>query len=104
MVPEMMALPKGGLALGRGRKRWIPAVPVKGQLWLDAGAQRAVLDRSRSLFSAGIVRVVGSFSAQDAVSLCSADGAEFGRGLCNYASDEIDRIKVGPLALENTGD
>ena len=80
--------------LCRGRKRWIPAVPVKGQLRLDAGAHRAVLDRSRSLFSAGIVAVVGVFSAQDAVSLCDAEGVEFARGLCNYASDEVDRIKV----------
>ena len=31
----------------RGRKRWIPAVPVKGRLWLDAGARRAVLDRKQ---------------------------------------------------------
>lgn len=84
-------------AVGRGRKRWIPAVPVKGQLWLDAGAQRAVLDRSRSLFSAGILQVAGAFSAQDAVSLCTAEGAEFARGLCNYAHDEVDRIKASAI-------
>ena len=78
----------------RGRKRWIPAVPVKGELWLDAGAHRAVLDRSRSLFSAGIVAVAGTFSAHDAVRLCTADGLEFARGLCNYAHDEVERVKV----------
>ncbi|KAK9786300.1 hypothetical protein WJX73_008025 [Symbiochloris irregularis] len=79
--------------LNRGRKRWIPAVPIKGELWLDHGAHRAVLDRSQSLFSAGIRRVVGTFSSHDAVSLCTADGTEFARGLCNYAHDEVERIK-----------
>lgn len=69
-------------------------MPIKGELWLDQGAQRAVLDRSQSLFSAGIKRVVGTFSAHDAVSLCTAEGKEFARGLCNYAHDEVERIKV----------
>jgi glutamate 5-kinase len=32
-------------------------VPVKGEIWLDAGAERAVGERNKSLFSAGIVKV-----------------------------------------------
>ena len=79
----------------RGRKRWILSVPVKGALLLDAGAVRAIRDRAKSLFSAGIVKVVGDFAAQDAVSLCDEDGAEFGRGLCNYRHDEVARVQVG---------
>eukprot|EP00891_Asterochloris_glomerata_P000672 jgi/Astpho2/672/Aster-04507 len=78
----------------RGRKRWILSVPVKGALLLDAGAVRAIRDRAKSLFSAGIVKVVGDFAAQDAVSLCDEDGAEFGRGLCNYRHDEVARVGV----------
>ena len=31
-------------------------VPAKGNLWLDAGAVRAVRQRAKSLFSAGIIR------------------------------------------------
>ena len=79
----------------RGRKRWILSVPVKGALLLDAGAVRAIRDRAKSLFSAGIMKVVGDFAAQDAVSLCDEDGAEFGRGLCNYRHDEVARVQVG---------
>eukprot|EP00884_Botryococcus_braunii_P023354 jgi/Botrbrau1/9702/Bobra.0201s0032.1 len=77
----------------KGRKRWIPSVPVKGELYLDAGAVRAVRERGTSLFSAGIVRVLGDFCAQDAVRLCDASGAEFARGLCNYSFLEVSRIK-----------
>lgn len=48
----------------RGRKRWILSVPVRGEVWLDGGALAAVQDRKKSLFSAGIVKVVGDFEAQ----------------------------------------
>lgn len=48
----------------RGRKRWILSVPVRGEVWLDEGARRAVQDRKKSLFSAGIVHVTGDFEAQ----------------------------------------
>jgi glutamate 5-kinase len=48
---------------------------------------RAVRDKRKSLFSAGIQRVVGDFSAQDAVALCDKAGHEFGRGLVNYSSE-----------------
>jgi glutamate 5-kinase len=61
---------------------------------MDAGAVRAVAERRKSLFSAGIVAVSGAFNAQDAVSLCDADGRELGRGLCNYSAAEVDKIKV----------
>jgi glutamate 5-kinase len=48
----------------RGRKRWILSVPVRGEVWLDEGAQRAVQERKKSLFSAGILNVKGEFEAQ----------------------------------------
>ena len=48
----------------RGRKRWILSVPVRGEVWLDEGAQRAVQERKKSLFSAGILEVKGEFEAQ----------------------------------------
>jgi len=48
----------------RGRKRWILSVPLRGELWMDVGAVRAVAERGKSLFSAGIVRVAGDFAAQ----------------------------------------
>ena len=32
-------------------------VPVKGDIWVDAGAVRAVRDARKSLFSAGITQV-----------------------------------------------
>ncbi len=61
----------------------------------SAGRCRAqVGQRGKSLFSAGIAGVAGDFNAQDAVALCDAQGAELGRGLCNYSAAEVDKIKV----------
>lgn len=48
---------------------------------------RAVRDKRKSLFSPGILKVVGDFHSQDAVSLCDKNGREFGRGLANYNSE-----------------
>lgn len=73
-----------------GRKRWILGVPVRGSLWLDDGAVKAVRDRKKSLFTAGIFKTEGDFGAQDAVSLCDSNGAEFARGLVNYDKDEVE--------------
>lgn len=61
-------------------------VPVRGSIWLDDGAVRAVRNRHKSLFPVGVVKVVGEFSAQDAVSLRDASGNEFARGLSNFDS------------------
>lgn len=41
-----------------------PAVPLRGSIWLDDGAVRAVRDHHKSLFPVGVIKVVGEFSAQ----------------------------------------
>ena len=46
--------------VAKGRKRWILSVPVRGQVWLDMGAVRAVKDKHKSLFAPGIVKVSGN--------------------------------------------
>jgi hypothetical protein len=56
----------------------------RGTICMDAGAVCALRDRRKSLFSAGITEVSGDFQSQDAVSLCSAAGVEFARGLVNF--------------------
>ena len=77
----------------RGRKRWILSMKAIGALWIDDGAVRAVKDRYCSLFSAGIKKVVGDFSDQDVVSICDEEGREFARGLVNYNSEAVNKVK-----------
>jgi glutamate 5-kinase len=76
------------------RKRWIAygLVPM-GKLVIDDGAVQALQERSKSLLAIGILHTEGEFSATDAVLICDVKGQELGRGLTNYSSSEIERIK-----------
>jgi glutamate 5-kinase len=89
----------GTLLLAKGqtisaRKRWIGlSVKPRGQLVLDDGARRAVERECRSLLPIGVVDVQGSFPKGAIVALRDRGGVEFARGLTNYSSDELRRIK-----------
>lgn len=75
------------------RKRWIGyTVQPRGRLLVDAGARRAVEFNGSSLLAIGIVKVNGHFGKGDVVALCDGEG-EFARGLSNYSSDDIRRIR-----------
>jgi len=66
------------------RKRWIAgSLEPKGVLAVDAGAAKALCN-GKSLLLAGVKRVEGRFERGDAVSICTLDGAELGRGLAAY--------------------
>jgi glutamate 5-kinase len=76
------------------RKRWIAhgLVPA-GRLYLDQGAVKAICQSGRSLLAAGITEVEGEFQPQDAVQLCDELGQEIARGLVNYSSTELQKIR-----------
>jgi len=76
------------------RKRWIAfGRSVTGTLCVDAGACNALLHKGKSLLPAGILRVEGKFDAGAAVRIVDGDGKPIARGLVNYSSESIDRIK-----------
>jgi glutamate 5-kinase len=78
----------------RGRRRWIgSAAHVEGKLTLDDGAARAVAQQDRSLLAIGIRGVSGEFRRGAVVSLCDPQGNEIARGLTNYPSDEVEKIR-----------
>ncbi len=76
------------------RKRWIGfTAQPRGHLVLDDGARRAIEKQGRSLLAIGIKDAVGTFKKGDVVSLRDTTGAEFARGLTNYAVEDVQRIK-----------
>ncbi|MBN1589886.1 MAG: glutamate 5-kinase [Pirellulales bacterium] len=89
----------GTLILAQGqtigaRKRWIGfSVQPRGHLVLDDGACRAIRSGGRSLLPIGVLDTVGRFEKGDVVALRDTNRVEFARGLTNYSSDEIGRIK-----------
>ncbi len=73
------------------RKAWIAEQPPRGRLEVDAGAV-AALARGRSLLPSGVRAVDGTFAFGDAVDVV-CDGVVVARGLTNYASDSLERIR-----------
>lgn len=76
------------------RKRWIAfGRRLRGAVRVDDGARTALLERGKSLLAAGIVGVQGSFPSGAAIKVIDAAGREIARGLTNYGSEDLLRIK-----------
>ncbi|MGI9272671.1 MAG: glutamate 5-kinase [Woeseiaceae bacterium] len=74
------------------RKQWLAgALELRGELRLDDGAAQALRD-GNSLLPVGVVEVTGNFRRGDIVSIIDGSGAEIGRGLAEYSSDEAAAI------------
>lgn len=77
-------------------KLWIRyAKEARGSLHVDDGAARALREQSTSLLPVGIANVNGDFAVGDAVAIYteSGDGKAIGKGIVNYSSDELARVK-----------
>jgi glutamate 5-kinase len=76
------------------KKGWIAyACRTKGSITIDDGAARALLQGGKSLLPSGIISLSGSFEAGDAVYCLDSRGARVAKGLTNYSSSEIEKIK-----------
>jgi glutamate 5-kinase len=74
-------------------KLWLRyAKPAHGRVMVDAGAARVLRERGSSLLPVGITAVEGRFDAGDAVEVV-IDGDVIGKGIVNYSSAELSRIK-----------
>ncbi|MFI5352959.1 MAG: glutamate 5-kinase [Candidatus Binatales bacterium] len=83
-----------GRARMKGHKHWIAfALRPAGTLELDRGAAEALRVKGKSLLASGIRGVQGDFLSGDCVSLLDQDGVEFGRGLVNYPSADVLKVK-----------
>lgn len=76
------------------RKGWIAyAIRPKGSLIIDDGAVNAILKTGKSLLPSGIVRVEGEFDTGDAVYFVDLNGNRIAKGIVNYSSQDMERIK-----------
>ena len=77
-------------------KKWWLAFALReprGSVTVDAGAARALIEEGHSLLASGIVGVRGRFEAGAFVTVEDAAGTELARGVCNFSSSELARIK-----------
>jgi glutamate 5-kinase len=76
------------------KKQWLSDhLRTGGKLLLDAGAINALKTEGKSLLSIGVLDVIGSFERGDVVACVDIAGAEVSRGIVNYNSQEVMRIK-----------
>lgn len=76
------------------RKRWIAfGRTTRGSIQIDDGAVAALIRQGKSLLPAGVVGVSGVFSEGAAVLITDKTGRSVARGLVNYGSEDILRIK-----------
>ncbi|MTI81515.1 MAG: glutamate 5-kinase [Firmicutes bacterium] len=76
------------------KKRWIAfASTVAGKIYVDDGAKNALVNHGRSLLPSGITEVNGPFDVGNTVSIVDSAGVEMARGLVNYNSREIEKLK-----------
>ena len=77
-----------------GRKRWIAYFhKPQGVLVVDEGARLAIAQKGKSLLPIGIKAVEGEFGVGAAVEIRGPDGVVVARGLSDYSSEDVRRIK-----------
>ncbi len=75
------------------RQHWIADIlHPAGQIHIDAGAARALLERGSSLLPVGVMTVDGVFDKGECVEVIGPSGV-IARGLCNYTAEEMRRIQ-----------
>jgi len=76
------------------RKHWIAfTLEPQGRIIVDDGAKKAILQKGKSLLPSGVLAAEGEFSLGDPVVLVDLQKQEFAKGLSNYGSAEINKIK-----------
>jgi glutamate 5-kinase len=99
----------GTLILSKGealssRKHWIAFNPKpKGDVIVDDGAKKAIIQKGKSLLPSGVVKIRGVFNRGDLITCIGPRGKEFARGLVNYSAAELEKIKgLRSVQIEST--
>lgn len=76
------------------REHWLRHTSkVSGVLVIDDGAKKALVEKGSSLLPSGIVKTEGAFKKDDTVSIADKNRVEVARGITNYSSADVDKIK-----------
>jgi glutamate 5-kinase len=79
----------------KDKKKWIAfSKKPKGSIFVDAEAGKILIEKGKSLLSAGVVKISGDFKRGDTVNIFVVNSSKnFARGLINYDSVILDKIK-----------
>ena len=72
------------------RKLWIAfGVPTAGQVVVDDGAAKALVNHGRSLLAVGVADVQGTFTAGQAIEVLDRGGVVVAKGIASKGSGEL---------------
>lgn len=75
------------------RRHWIKMTAmVRGRIYVDEGAARAIVEKNASLLPSGIKAVEKTFDIGDVVAVFGPDKTEIARGVTLYSTGEIEKI------------
>jgi len=84
-------VPKNGKL--SSRKQWIAfTVKPEGRIYLDQGAEEAVINRGKSILPSGVTDVADEFKVGSPIEFIGVNGNVLGVGLANYSASEIRKI------------
>lgn len=76
-----------------GRKRWIGyATNITGQIKINNGAKKALLEKEASLLSIGVLDIRGEFKRGEVVTILDENDNEIAKGMVNYGSIDCRKI------------
>lgn len=74
-------------------KQWIDSATIKnGNIYIDQGAQMAIINKGSSLLPSGVTKVEGEFKRGSSVNILNQDNQIIGCGISNYSSFQISLI------------
>lgn len=76
------------LAVLKNHKQWIALAEISGKIFIDRGAEQALMVNGKSLLPAGVFQVEGDFNNGDVVEVYCEQGL-LGRGEVLYSSQEL---------------
>jgi glutamate 5-kinase len=76
------------------KKHWIAyTLKPRGEIVVDEGARKALVEKGKSLLPTGIVAVRGRFGVGSCVGCLDLEGRRVAKGLVNYSSADLVKIK-----------
>ena len=75
------------------RKKWLADnLKSNGKIYIDQGAEKALIHKGKSLLAAGVTKVIGTFDRGEVIQCVNESGHEILKGLVNYNSEEVKKI------------
>lgn len=75
------------------KKRWIGyATNIIGQIKVNHGAKKALVEKEKSLLPIGVIDVIHDFNKGDVISIVDENDNEFARGIVNYDSESCRKV------------